>query len=148
MPVAATLCLLPLSLPAQQNKLVVKPSDQVTAARGQHVSVAVKASILSGFHVNSDKPTDAFLIPFKLTWDNGPLTLKSVAYPKGQDMQLGPQKLNVFTGDVQVESEFEVPAQAQPGNTVLTGKIHYQACNNQMCFRPSSADVRVPVVVQ
>ena len=30
----------------------------------------------------------------------------------------------------------------------MTGKLRYQACNNEMCFRPSSVEVKLPVVVE
>ncbi len=47
-----------------------------------------------------------------------------------------------------LRTEFKAPANAQAGTAMMTGKLHYQACNNQMCFRPSSIDVRLPVVIE
>src|SRR5207248_11062799 len=64
---------LPFSSWAQQNKLTVGPRDQITIKRGATVTQTLKLIILPGFHVNSDKPRDEFLIPLKLSWTNGPL---------------------------------------------------------------------------
>jgi DsbC/DsbD-like thiol-disulfide interchange protein len=105
-------------------------------------------SILPGLHVNSDKPRDEYLIPLKLTWTGGSLETKSVSYPEPEDIKVGNQELSVFTGSFGIQTEFKVPENASPGSTTITGKLRYQACNNEMCFRPSSAEVKLPVVIE
>ena len=101
-----------------------------------------------GIHVNSDKPKDEFIIPMKLTWNDGPVQAKSVTFPKAEEIKVGTQELTVFTGTFKVQTEFQAPANATPGTTTITGKLRYQACNNQMCFRPVTADVRLPVDIE
>jgi hypothetical protein len=145
--ILCALALPPLSS-AQQNKLLVSPVVPVTVKRGGTVTDQVKVAVLSGFHVNSDHPTDEFLIPLKLTWTTGPLTVKSVTYPKAEDIKVGSEVLPVFTGNFAIQTVFEVPRNAPSGTAEMVGKIRYQACNNQMCFRPSSADVRLPVIIE
>lgn len=98
--------------------------------------------------MNGDKPKDDFLIPLKLTWSGGPLEAKSIAYPQPEEIQVGAEKLVVLTGNFQIHTEFKVPETAAAGPSTMTGKLRYQACNNTMCFRPASADVTLPVVVQ
>ena len=105
-------------------------------------------SVLPGFHVNSDKPKDEFLIPIKLTWSNGPLEQKSVSYPKPEEITVGNQRVTVFTGKFQLQTKFQAPANAPAGSATMTGKLRYQACNNEMCFRPSSIEVHLPVSVE
>src|SRR5438067_611500 len=70
---AVCILCLPFSLWAQQNKLTVNPADQITVKRGGSVTQTLKIAVLPGFHVNSDKPRDEFLIPLKLAWTDGPL---------------------------------------------------------------------------
>ncbi len=101
-----------------------------------------------GLHVNSDKPKDEFIIPLKLTWGGGPLEAKSISYPKPEEIQVGGQTLTVFTGTFKIETDFRAPEHAQAGTATMTGKLHYQACNNQMCFRPGTIDVRLPVAIE
>ena len=43
---------------------------------------------------------------------------------------------------------FKAPDSLAPGSTNMTGKLRYQACNNEMCFRPSSVEIKLPVVVE
>jgi DsbC/DsbD-like thiol-disulfide interchange protein len=133
---------------AQQNKLTVRPPEQITAKRGTAFVETLKVVVQPGFHVNSDKPTDEFIIPLKLTWKDGPLEAKSTTYPKPEEIQVGGEKLTVFTGAFNVQTDFKVPEHAQPGTATMTGKLRYQACNDQMCFRPATMDVRLPVVIE
>jgi hypothetical protein len=135
-------------LQAQQSKITITPPAPIAAKRGGTVTETLKLEVLPGFHVNSDKPKDEFIIPLKLTWADGLLLTKSVTYPKPEEIKVGSQDLTVFTGNFTIETQFEAPPKAPTGSGIVTGKLRYQACNNQMCFRPMTVDVRVPVVVE
>lgn len=142
-----TLCL-PRFSPAQLNKLAIGPVEQITVKPGANVRQQLKVIVQPGLHVNSDKPKDEFIIPLKLTWVGGPLEAKSISYPKPEEIQVGGRTLTVFTGTFKIETEFQAPAQAQAGTATMTGKLHYQACNNQMCFRPGTIEVRLPLAIE
>jgi DsbC/DsbD-like thiol-disulfide interchange protein len=120
----------------------------VNAKRGSVVDQALTVEVLPGFHVNNDKPKDEFLIPLKLSWTGGPLEVQSVSYPKPEEIKVGTQMLTVFTGSFQIGTKFQVPANAPGGAAMMVGKLRYQACNDEMCFRPSSVEVRLPVTIQ
>jgi Disulphide bond corrector protein DsbC len=112
------------------------------------VTQTLDVAVISGFHVNSDKPKDEFLIPLKLTWTGGPLETQGISYPKPEEIKVGSQMLTVFTGDFQIQTKFQVPPNAPAGNSMMVGKLRYQACNNEMCFRPASVDVHLPVTIE
>jgi DsbC/DsbD-like thiol-disulfide interchange protein len=133
---------------AQSQRLTVETPPQVTVKRGEEFSHKLSVSIEPGFHVNSNKPKDEFLIPLQLTWAPGPLTAESVSYPQPEDIKVGPDTLSVFTGKVVLQTKFRATKQSSTLPTSIVGKLHYQACNNQMCFRPATVEVRLPVVVQ
>ena len=145
--VLCALCL-PCFSQAQQIRVRVNPPEQVTVKRGGSVTQALSVTVLPGFHINGDKPKDEFLIPLKLTWSGGPLEAKSIVYPQTEELQVGAEKLVVLTGSFQINTQFQVPSNAAPGAATVAGKLRYQACNNQMCFRPASVDFSLPVVVQ
>jgi hypothetical protein len=147
LPLLACLFLPPLCS-AQQNKLIVHPPDPLVVKRGATTVEKLELSVLPGFHVNSDKPKDEFLIPLKLTWTAGPLEDQGVTYPKPEEIKVGNQMVTVYTGKFELETKFQVPANAPKGNAVMAGKLRYQACNNEMCFRPSTADIQLPVTIQ
>ena len=116
--------------------------------RGATVTETLQVVVLPGFHVNSDKPKDEFIIPLRLSWTPGLLDVKSVEFPKPEEMKVGTQDLTVFTGTFAVKTQFQAPANAATGPATLMGKIKYQACSSDMCFRPSSIDVKLPVVIE
>jgi len=104
--------------------------------------------VLPGFHVNNDKPRAEYLIPLKLTWAEGPLEAEAITYPKPEEIKVGNDNLLVFTGEFPIRTHFKAREQAASGSAMMTGKLRYQACNSEMCFRPATADIRLPVVIQ
>ena len=144
-------CALPFCISAQQfGKQVVSvaPPQTLTAKRGANVSQTLAVTVASGFHVNSNKPRDEFLIPLKLTWNTSALQTKAIAYPTAEQVKVGNEMLDVFTGKFAVKTEFFVSPQAAPGITMLEGKLRYQACDNVSCKRPATLNVQLPVSVQ
>ena len=139
---------LPPSSPAQQTKLTIGAVKEITIAPGGTATETLRVIVQPGFHVNSDKPKDEFVIPLKLTWGDGVLETKSIRYPAAEEIKVGTEVLTVFTGGFDVETEFKAPENAKPGPALMTGKLHYQACNDQMCFRPATISIRMPYVVQ
>jgi DsbC/DsbD-like thiol-disulfide interchange protein len=105
-------------------------------------------TVLPGFHVNSDKPKEEYLIPLKLTWTGGPLEAKLITYPTPEQFKVGADMLNVFTGTFHIRTEFIAPEQTPRGSGTVTGKLRYQACNSDMCFRPATVNVTLPFTVE
>jgi len=140
-------CLPSFSL-GQQNKLSVAIPEQISVKRGQLVDEKLKLIVAPGLHINSDKPADEFLVPLSLSWTAGPLKARSVKYPQPEQIKVGEQQLSVFTGAISVATRFQAPSETPAGPALMLGKIRYQACNSQMCFRPSSVEVRLPIVVE
>src|SRR5579875_2628650 len=101
--------LLPLFSFAQQNKLAVRPPTPLTIKRGTTAVENLTVEVLPGFHVNSDHPRDEYVIPLKLTWQDGPLATKSISFPKPEEIQVGNDRLLVFTGTFDIRSEFAAP---------------------------------------
>ena len=60
---------------AQTNVLSVGPLEKVTAKHGATLEVKTPVLLKQGYHVNSDKPSESYLIPLRLTWEPGPLRL-------------------------------------------------------------------------
>lgn len=132
----------------QQQRLTVNPPKQITIKRGGSAKQTLNVTVQPGSHVNSDKPKDEYLIPLKLEWESGPIVTESISYPRPEQIKVGNDTLSVFTGSFTLSTVFKAVKDAPTGARSLAGKLHYQACNDQMCFRPSSLIVHLPVVVQ
>ncbi len=101
----------------------------------------------TGYHCNSNKPSDEYLVPLKLTWASGPLESPEVTYPAPQmeKYSFSPTPLSVYTGNFDLVTKFKVSASATPGQAIISGKLKYQACNDRMCLQPKTIDVTVPI---
>jgi hypothetical protein len=134
---------------AQNNVLSIAPTDKVSAKAGAEVSAKIVAQLKPGYHCNSDKPSDEYLIPLRLTWTAAPLEVAEVVYPKPemQKYAFSDKPLSVYTGDFEIVTKFKVPASAHLGPAVLAGKLRYQACTDRMCLPPKTVEVSLPITV-
>ena len=134
---------------AQTNVLFVGKPDVVSAKAGATIDTRLPLELRSGYHVNSNTPSDPYLIPLRLTWNPGPLTPGEIAYPKPsmEKYSFSEKPLSVFSGRFELKTRFAVPAGAPPGLVTVAGKLRYQACNDRECLSPKTIDVALKVDV-
>jgi hypothetical protein len=132
------------------NALTVADAPKVTVARKATVDHKLKLEVKDGYHVNSHKPNDEYLIPLKLTWGEGPLEAASLSFPapKIEEYSFSEKPLSVFDGAFEITTKFRPKADAAPGMGFMAGKLRYQACNDKMCLPPKTIDIKVPVLIQ
>ncbi|HKD11115.1 MAG TPA: cytochrome c biogenesis protein CcdA [Thermoanaerobaculia bacterium] len=125
------------SLPAPEELLKVSASLEASAQAASGV-VAVEARILEGWHVNSHKPTEDYLIPtaVQLSPAEG-LTAAEPRYPEGRlvKFSFADKPLSVYQDRFTVE----VPvAWSGAAPSSVAGRIDFQACNDKQCLAPAS----------
>ena len=127
-----------------------QPPPGLVARRGASLQAPLKLVIRSGYHINSNKPAEEYLIPTVLSWAVEPFTLQGVAYPKPETVkyEFSTQPLLVYSGAIEVVSRFAVPVSATSGPLTLAGKLRYQACTDKMCLPPRTLDVIVPIKIE
>lgn len=112
---------------------------------GKEFQVAVVVDILRGFHMNSHKPTDQYLIPTTLAPQlPAGIELVDTIYPPGklEKFSFSPDKpLDVYTGSVTLRLRLTAKSGATSGTTTIPMMLRYQACNDTACLPP----VKVPV---
>lgn len=127
---------------AQLSRDIVKPGDEIR--------IAVKAAVDQGYHVNSNKPKEDFLIPTSLsiTSTNG-IKNTGIVYPKSKDytFAFSDKPVSVFEGNFTIFAKVRVPENLKPGNYKLTLTVEYQACNDETCLPPNSATSTVTIKV-
>ncbi len=127
---------------------VVKPRAYVSLQpipRGRQFEIAVVANIVAGYHVNSHKPSDPYLIPTTLSAQlpKG-FQLVDTTYPPGQEktFPFSPDKpLNVYSGSFTVRLKIAAQNTAALGSATIPLTLRYQACNDAACLPP----VKLPV---
>jgi DsbC/DsbD-like thiol-disulfide interchange protein len=116
--------------------------------RGRDFQAAIVIDIARGYHMNSHKPTDPYLIPTTITpqLPQG-FHLVDTMYPPGQleKFPFSPDKpLDVYSGSVTLRLKFVAQNDAALGAASIPMTLRYQACNDSACLPP----VKVPVTLE
>jgi DsbC/DsbD-like thiol-disulfide interchange protein len=134
------------------------PNIGVTAAlspqkvqRGRTVPATIVMDIPSGFHVNSNRPLEKFLIPtqLKIEAPRG-VRVSAVSYPRAvlRNFKFSKNRVSVYEGRATMRFNVTVPANFSTGSTELKAHLRYQSCNDEVCFPPQSRDVSLWISVQ
>ena len=139
------------SAPLPSASAVVSPHTYVSLEPvpvGKEFQAAVVVDIARGFHMNSHKPSDQYLIPTTLTPQlPAGIELVETIYPPGklEKFAFSPDKpLDVYTGSVTLRLRLTAQTSAALGATTIPMTLRYQACNDSSCLPP----VKVPVSVK
>ena len=117
---------------------LIKGSDKVHP--DSRLMVAVKVKIEKGWHINSDKPNEDFLIGTKISSLNGKFPLAKTVFPKGKEISLGfsDKPVSVFQDEIVIGLLVNIDAALPAGNYKIELELSYQACNDQTCMPPAA----------
>jgi thiol:disulfide interchange protein DsbD len=119
--------------------------------RGKDFQIAVVVDINEGYHMNSHKPRDPYLIPTTLTPQlPAGFKLADTIYPNGQlkKFPFSPDKaLDVYSSSVTFHLRLAAEATAPIGTTNIPITLRFQACNNSACLPPVKVALSVPLQV-
>ena len=136
--------------PPPADKLVQVRVAPVQIPAGGTANVTVHLTLLPGWHVNANPPALDYNIPTKveLTGTAG-VTAGAARYPKGSSHKFAFEEkpLLVYDSAADVLLPVSAAATAVPGAHTLTGKVEFQACNDQVCLAPASVPFTVQVTV-
>ena len=117
---------------------------------GSEFKLALEVNVEEGWHINSHKPYDEYLIPTSLTIIENPnFRLKKVAYPEPHDFKLSfsESPLSVWEGTVYKGALIEVDSNLTPGIYPLVVELEYQACNDISCQAPTAVTDTINIEV-
>ena len=120
------------------------------AHAGTTFHVAVQAQLEPGFHVNTQEPLEAFLIPTVLTLDPPEgIELAGLAWPAAILLsQAGADEpLAVFEETFAIGAALALDGGLAPGDYAVPGVLRYQACDETMCYLPATAPLDFSVTV-
>ena len=145
--------LLVVAAMGQSSGKVVKAKAEQDAYRvklGATLQAGVVIDIDSGYHINSNRPLDKFLVgtTFKVEPQAG-LSAGRVVYPKPrmQKFSFSEKPMSVYEGQAVLKFAIRALPGASPGKHTIQGKLTIQACNNEQCLRPQTINVEVPIEV-
>ena len=110
----------------------------------------VVMDIPSGYHVNSNRPLEKFLVATQLTIEapNG-IRVGPVTYPRAllRNFKFSKTRVSVYEGRAVMSFSVNVPAKAATGSVELKGRLRYQSCNDSLCFPPKTQEVSLWLTV-
>lgn len=129
--------------------LSLAPPATITAKAGAAGKATLSVTVAPGYHANSNKPVDSYLIPLTLTWNPGSFESAAVVFPKPQIQKLGfsAKPVSVFTGKFDIVTSFKIAADTVPGTVAVKGKLHFQACDDRSCLPPKTIEVSLPLEI-
>jgi hypothetical protein len=114
--------------------------------RGRTVQGTVVMDIPSGYHANSNRPLEKFLIATQLQFEApqgirvGPIT-----YPRAilRSLKFSKNKVSVFEGRTAIRFSVNVPRSFSGNSAELKARLRFQACNDDTCFQPQTREVKM-----
>ena len=120
------------------------------AQKGRAVQAAVVIDIPSGYHINSSRPLESFLIPTSLKVDApGGVRAGAVMYPRAalRKFKFSQKQLSVYENKVILRFNVTVPANYSGGSIDLKARLRLQSCNDEVCFPPKNFDQNMRIEV-
>jgi hypothetical protein len=145
----------PVSVNAQYIGLTVAQSDRI-AAPGSRITLVADIKLDPKVHVYA--PGVQGYRPIELRIQPSPdFTLTPVMYPKSKELYLPAiqERVQVYEGNVRVTQdltvsysrEFMASLAADGKNLDISGEFRYQACDDKICYLPTSVPVKWQVQV-
>ena len=153
---ASTLLILPVNFyatPSPQSAPNIGVSGSLSAnnvKRGRVVQGTITMDIPTGYHVNSNRPLEKFLVATQLQIEGSSgIRVGPVIYPRAvlRLFKFSKSKVSVYEGRAIMRFSVGVPANAAIGPAGLKARLRYQSCNDEVCFPPRTQEVSLSLTV-
>jgi len=141
------------SAQASQGANVVQVEACSSHARihpGESFQLVIIVNVRQGFHINSHKPLDRFLVPTVVKFDEREeIVFGPVVYPqpKLKPFSFSTNKVSVYEGKISIFAQAKLCEGISVESIEVSGVLAYQACNDQTCFMPGSVKFKIPLKV-
>ncbi|HCY77536.1 MAG TPA: thiol:disulfide interchange protein [Ignavibacteriales bacterium] len=117
--------------------------------QGGTISVDISLAVKSGWHINSNKPNDDFLIPSVISAKASGIKLINIKYPQAHELKLSfsEEPVSVYEGIVNAALTFQADKEIKVGKQNVSVTLEYQACNDVSCMPPTETTTNFEVEV-
>jgi DsbC/DsbD-like thiol-disulfide interchange protein len=120
------------------------------AQKGRPLRVSIVIDIPSGYHINSSRPLETYLIAtsVKVEAPKG-MTVGPVSYPRPsmRTFKFSKKQLSVYEGQARLKFNVTVPASYSDNAANIKARVRLQSCNDEVCFPPKNYDVDLKIDV-
>jgi DsbC/DsbD-like thiol-disulfide interchange protein len=114
--------------------------------RGRTVQGTITMDIPSGYHVNSNRPLERFLIATQLQIE-APKRIRvgPILYPRPlmRSLKFSKSKVSVFESHTTIRFAVTVPGSFIGNSVELKARLKFQSCNDDACFPPQTREVKL-----
>ncbi len=106
---------------------------------GDTLDVLLVAELKEGWHINSNKPLEEYIIPSTVVVDKGAFELLHTFWPRAQlkKFAFSSTPMAVYEQELLVGLRLVVLDEDEKKSYKLAGTFGYQACNDQVCLPPA-----------
>src|SRR3984885_6983906 len=113
--------------PGKKSPSIIMAPAAITVYRGKPGAVDLHFRVEEGFHVNSNTPSEEYLIPTTLKLEAPTdIIIGRVTYPPGNDVSFAfapDKKLNVYSGDFAISVLVRPLVSVLPGRYAVRGEL-------------------------
>lgn len=124
----------------------------VSASRGARSMLVIAVAVSPGYHINSNHPSDEFLIATKVTLSAAPrgIELGTPVYPPAKTISTpaSDKPMSVYTGKIDIKVPVTISRGARPGHYLVSGSFYSQGCTSTACFAPKNLSFSAPLIVK
>jgi thiol:disulfide interchange protein DsbD len=118
-----------------------------TVTPGKPFELAVMLTIDAPYHVQANPATDGYIATEVRVGAVKGLAAGAPVYPQGMEVKISGDKLSVYEGEVKVTVTIKPARTLKPGKITLPLTIHYQGCNDKVCYPPTDYPMTVVLSV-
>jgi hypothetical protein len=125
--------------------------SRANSQRGRTVQGTISMDIPSGYHVNSNRPLEKFLIATQLQIEAPKgIRIGPIIYPRAlrRLLKFSKSKVSVFEGHTVMRFTVTVPRDFSGNFAELKARLRFQSCNDDLCFPPQTREVRLQLNVE
>jgi len=116
--------------------------------RGRTLQGVVIMDIPAGFHVNSARPLEKFLIATELQLEAPKgVRIGRVIYPRPvfRKLKFSKKQVSVYEGRATMRFTVTLPGSVGSDIAEVKARLRYQSCNDDFCFPPQTRELRMPI---
>ena len=124
------------------------PKDGARA--GTTFEAFVLVHVAEGWHVNAHEPSMKYLIGTTLDVEStDDLRVEASYYPDPlfRTFAFADDTLAVYEGEIAIILAMRAAETLAPGTHRLASRLRVQACSDEVCLRPSTIDLSIPVEI-
>jgi thiol:disulfide interchange protein DsbD len=118
---------------------------------GKPAILTIELEISSGYHINSNRPLEDYLIPTTLEFSSKPqVQFGMPQFPSAlvKSFPFSDKRMSVYQGRLRIPVEISPASDLNARQVAITGDLRFQACNDRACLPPASQSFTLELPVQ